>query len=334
MNEMPMQSQTSARSQKERPPGPIFLGGADRSGKTLVRWMLSSLPDVMVTRRTELWPRFYRRFGNLDDPRNLDRCLEAMLARKQVAALSPDPERLRCEFRRGPATYPRLFALVHEHYAQRQGKKRWGDQTGYIERFANELMEAYPGAKIVHLIRDPRDSYQAVVERDGYARGSVGSHTGRWMTSVALARRNRTRHPGSYLVITYEKLVARPEETMRSVCDFIDERFDPSLLLLDGVRRYKQQRAEVDGGSPISDRDVGRFRETIAPWDLAFIQRVAGKQMNALGYVKEPIRMTPLQRARDGAKKWPPALARMGGRRLLDALGEFPSASRTRTVSR
>jgi hypothetical protein len=296
--------------------------------------MLSSLPNVAISRRTELWPRFYRRFGNLDDPDNLDRCLEAMLARKQVAALSPDSERLRRDFPTGPATYARLFALVHEHYAQRCGKDRWGDQTGSIDRFADEVIGAYPGARIVHLIRDPRDSYQAVVEREGYARGSVGSCIGRWMASAALARRNRTRYPGSYLVITYEELVASPDQTMRTVCHFIDESFDPSLPLLEGVSRYEQQRAEADGGSPISDRYVGRFREGIAPWDLAFIQAVAGRRMDSLGYLREPLSMTRLQRARGGATKWPPALARMGGRWLLDALDELHLASRMRMVSR
>lgn len=315
-------------------PGPVFLAGADRSGKTLVRWMLSSLPNLVVTRRTELWPRYYRRFGDLADPRNLDRCLDSMLMRKQVAALDPDPERLCRDFREGPLTYPRLFALLHEHYAQRCGKARWGDQTGSIDRFADEVIAAYPGAKIVHLIRDPRDAYEAVLQRGERSRGTVGSYAGRWMTSTALARRNSARHPNFYRVVAYEALVTRPEETMRTICAFIDESFNPSMLLLEGIRRYQPQRVEAGGGSPISAGYVGRFRDSLAPRDVAFIQGVAGRRMDAFDYPTERVRLTILERLVGGAAEWPPALARMGGRRLLEGLDDLRLATMSRTVPR
>jgi hypothetical protein len=69
------------------PAGPIFIGGTSRSGKTLMRWMLSSHPRIVVTRRTEMWTRFYGRFGDLTEPANLERCLRAMLERRQIADL-------------------------------------------------------------------------------------------------------------------------------------------------------------------------------------------------------------------------------------------------------
>jgi hypothetical protein len=311
--------EVESRDGRAAPAGPIFLGGTDRSGKTLVRWMLSSLPHVAISRRTEMWPRFYGRFGDLGRSEHLERCLQAMLARKQVAALAPDLDRIRREFQLGPTSYARLFALVHEHYAQRCGKDRWGDQTGLIERFADPVMAAYPAAKIVHMIRDPRDCHQAVLEREPRTPDTVGRITGRWLTSVSLAGRNRQRHPGRYLVVRYESLVMSPEQTMREVCSFLEEEFRPPMLLLDGVRRYEDLRAEVKGRSPISTAYVGRFRAALDPCDLAFIQKVAGKQMLSFGYVPEPVPLTARQRIY-GTVVWPRALARLGVRHLVDKI--------------
>jgi hypothetical protein len=320
--------EVESRDGRAAPAGPIFLGGPARSGKTLMRWMLSSLPHVAISRRTGMWPRFYGRFGDLGRSENLERCLQAMLAHKQVAALAPDLDRIRREFKLGPPSYARLFALVHEHYAQRCGKDRWGDQTGLIERFADPVMAAYPEAKIVHMIRDPRDCYQAVLEREPRKPDMVGRITGRWLTSVALAGRNRQRYPGRYKVVGYESLVTSPEQTMREVCSFLEEEFRPSMLMLEGVRRYEDLRAAVGGRSPISTAYVGRFRARLDPCDLAFIQKVAGKQMLALGYVPEPVSLTARQRIHS-TLVWPRALARLGVCHVeekLDARRTFAAA--------
>lgn len=291
--------------------GPIFVGGASRSGKTLMRWMLSSHSRIAVSRRTEMWPRFYARFGDLASPENLDRCLGAMLARPQIASLVTDPDRLRRDFAEGEPTYGRLFALVHEQYAARCRKPRWGDQTGLIERFADALMLAYPDARIIHMVRDPRDRHEAVVgTRRAHRAGALGRSTGSWLLSAGLARRNAARSPGAYRIVRYENLVDQPEETLRALCAFLGEAFEPAMLRLDGVRRYDRERAEAADGTPISTAHVGRYRERMSRPDLAFIQAVAGGEMVRQGYPPDPVRLTGGDFVRFVAR-WPLNRARM-----------------------
>ena len=57
--------------------GPIFIGGLSQSGKTELRLALGAHPSIELTRHTDMWDRFYGRYGNLGRPRNLDRCLAA-----------------------------------------------------------------------------------------------------------------------------------------------------------------------------------------------------------------------------------------------------------------
>jgi hypothetical protein len=253
-----------------------------------------------------------------------------MLRRKQIARLEPDLDRLRRDFRQGPPTYARLFALIHQQYAGCCGKERWGDQTEFIERFADELMAAYPGATVIHMIRDPRDRHEALLQRGSRGPGLMGSLTADWLSSAALAERNLECYPDSYLVVRYEDLVGRPEATMRQVCAVIDQRFEPAMLRMDGVRRYDRERARTADGSPISVEYLGRYRR-VAPRDLAFIQAVAGARMRELGYVPDPVRLTPAERVH-GALEWPVGLARLGAWRLLRLPRRSTPATR-RTVA-
>lgn len=313
--------------------GPIFIGGSGRSGKTLLRWILACHPRIAVSRRTELWARFWGRFGDLEDDENLERCVRAMLEREQISALGIDAARLRADLSRGERTYARLFALVHEQYAERCDKSRWGDQSPHNERYAELILASYPEARFLHLVRDPRDCFHAEVERGVRGPGAVGPTTAAWLRAAQLATANAARFPDAYRVIRYEALVTDPDATVREICAFLGERFDPSMLAMAEADRYDEQRASSPTGSPISPSFVGEYRDGLDRCDLAFIQTIAGRSMQRLGYQTDALRLTPAERIRCAAV-WPLGITRVGARRTADVVhagrGKLVAGSRGR----
>jgi hypothetical protein len=247
-----------------------------------------------------MWTRFYERFGDLDSDDNLERCLRQMLQRSQVAALEPDVDRLRNDFRRGPRTYGRLFALVHEQYAARHGKPRWGDQTGGLETMATEILDAYPDARFLHMVRDPRDRYVALITKRRGRWLTLERSTMHWIRSAVLALRNARRYPASYKAVSYEDLVRRSEETMRDVCAFLAEDFEPAMMRMESEPRYEPERLASPTGTPLTDAYVGCHRDVLDRWERGFVGVVAGSEMRAFGYTGLPqIRgHWPLQRER------------------------------------
>ncbi len=279
--------------------------------------MLSSHPNICFSRRTNLWTDHDGRYGDLASDANFERCLDALLRSKHVRLLNPDPDRIRREFRQGPAAYARLFALLHEHYAEQQGKPRWGDQTEMIETCAHRIFAAYPSAKMIHMLRDPRDCAAAVLERRSHGKGGVGAVTAAWVHSARFARRNRQRYPGNYLTVRYETLVRQPEQTLRQVCAFIGEDYDPAMPAMDDIPRFRQSTAP--GQSPLSDAYIGGFRSALPRREAAFIQRYAGAEMLAFGYATEPLRMNAPERAAFWLSDWPVNLLRAAAWRRLAA---------------
>ena len=293
--------------------GPIFIGGLDRSGKTYMRFMLSSHPDITLTRRTNMWPNFYNRFGDLSRVDNFERCLEAMMQYKHIHSLEPDLERIRREFWQESPTYARLFALIHEQYAQRQGKSRWGDQTELIERFADLIFDAYPNARLIQMIRDPRDHFEASKQRRRNSKGRVGDSTARWLYSISLARRNQRNYPDRYKIVRYETMVSQPEETMRDVCGFLGEEYSPGMLTMQGVPRFwKENGLQVNpGDSPLRKDFIGSFRRGISQNEIAFIQKYAGRYMLLYDYLLEPIRLSTGEKLHFYLVDWGVNVARM-----------------------
>ena len=124
--------------------GPIFIAGLERSGTSLIYALLASHPNIAMTRRTNLWTYFYNQYGDLSKPQNFERCLKDLVRYKRLVPVQLDTEKLQDDFNKGPMTYPRLFALIEEQYAQRLGRPRWGDKSLNTERYADQIFEAYP----------------------------------------------------------------------------------------------------------------------------------------------------------------------------------------------
>lgn len=310
--------------------GPIFIAGTDRAGKTLLSAILSSHPRISVPAvGSNLWTLFYGRFGDLADPEAFERCLAELLAYKHISYLTPDVQRLRDDFRAGPRTYARLFELLQVQYAERMGKPRWGDQTGLVEGYADEIMAAYPAARMVHMIRDPRDRYDASITMWPEGRLRVGGAVARWRYSARHAATNRRRYPDRYLVVRYEDLVRDPERTTRTVCEMVDEAYEPGMLELNGMPTYRAKLldgrpADVEG--PIIRADfVGTYRGRIPVRELRFLESRAAGHMRALGYELEHPRMTLVDRLRYGAVDLPLNLARMAAWNIRQLAAErFP----------
>ena len=280
--------------------GPVFVAGLERSGTSLTYALLASHPNIAMTRRTNLWRHFFGQHGDLAEPENLESCLATMRRYKRLVALGVDFERLRREFLSGDRSYPRLFALLEGQVAERMGRPRWGDKSLHTERYADDIFVAYPGARILHMIRDPRDRYASSYSRWKVRRGGVGAGTAEWLSSARLAKRNERCHPDRYLIVRYETLATEPEASLRGICAFIDEPFTREMLSMEGAPIFREQGSNSSYGrrdpGVISTGSIGRFREVLSPREIAFIQILAGSEMASFGYQRESVRLPPWQR--------------------------------------
>ena len=209
----------------DAPDSPVLLGGIAGTGKTRLGSLLGRHSRLSVTRKTYLWREVYARHGDLTKPDNLARCLAAALAIPGVRALHLDPDEVAARVRERPPSYANVFDVIHGLHAEAVGKPRWCDQLGLAEAYAEPMFAAFPSARFIHMVVDPRLAQPA-----SRTPGVSGWAVGKWLTSVELAARNVRRFGDRYLVVRHEDLLADEHETLHAVCAFLGEEVEPRIL--------------------------------------------------------------------------------------------------------
>jgi hypothetical protein len=258
--------------------GPIFIGGLSNSGKTELRKILETHEDITMARRTLMWSHFYLAFGDLTRGSNLKRCIAAMLEAEGLREFKIDPVRLLSDFSEGPASYARLFGLVHQHRAERLQKRRWGEQLGLVERFADPILQTFPTAKMIHLIRHPSARFAEGAARSSRRRGALGSETAMWLDSAGLANRNSRLYPERYLIVRFEDLAVNPRGTTQAVCSFLGEECTSSMSEVAATTDFDRALPQ-----DLKSSEPG-VRARSGAFELAFVNRYSRNDLNAMGY--------------------------------------------------
>jgi len=257
--------------------GPIFIGGLDRSGKTKLRIALQAHPSLVMARRLNLWTGVYGRYGDLTDDLNARRCVDALLRSPLVVRQLGDPGRLAERLMAGPRTYAALIKEIGSQLMERSGRPRWGEQEALLERHADAIFSTFPEATIIHMIRDPRSRFLGMAGSPS-RRGGIATATAAWIESIGLAERSERRYAERYLVVRYEDLAERPEETLRRICERVGLSCTPAMI--DAARLPP---TESPAAGPVR---MLRARQ------VAFIQGRAGRLLASRGYAAPPVRLT------------------------------------------
>jgi hypothetical protein len=187
-------------------------------------------PDLHLVRRTALWTGDDAMYGDVADDAALARIVELLRSGRRTRDLVIEADGWAREFERGPRTASGLFAAMSAARARAHGKRRWGEQDAEVERHADRLLRMIPSARVVHLVRDPRRRYAAVVEGEGRRPGRLGSITASWIASVRRGVANAARYPRQYRLVRDEELDDRSHSELERLHEFLGLSVAPDIL--------------------------------------------------------------------------------------------------------
>ncbi|GII03265.1 sulfotransferase family protein [Planobispora takensis] len=271
---------------------PIFILGCPRSGTTLLQLMTHSHPRMAIPPETRFMVAAYQRrlqFGDLDDQAHRRELAEWIVGRRQSRfyELRLDAAKVTEEIVEGPPTLGSALGIVLRAYAARFRKERWGDKRPSYFQNVDVLLRLFPDAQFVHLIRDGRDCVASLKEMPWYD-GSVHSAVSVWAEAIDFARNGAAKLPaGSYHELRYEDLTADPETSLRGLCDFLDEDFDPAMCEPGKVARlavparktwHDRTRGEI------TTSRAGSWRDRLTRREVSLCETVLGERLQAYGY--------------------------------------------------
>lgn len=275
---------------------PIFIIGVHRSGTTLLRFILSSHPNIYIPPESDFIPRFFlnepqQKISPREVKNYLDFIFREYRFAKEWQAPPPDPDDF---FQQMLSPTPAGFLdALYRQYAQQYQAHRWGDKTPIYASYVDLLDALFPHALFLHIIRDPRDAALSLLEKYAAREYHVDIFFAarNWVRRIKKARRDGLQlGEHRYLEIHYEDLVQNPEELIQQMCDFIGVKFHSAMLqhfrlaeelIPEESHFFNQVR------KPIGSDRIGRWQQLMPEMDIRLIEAVCGNLLQKCGYTRK-----------------------------------------------
>jgi len=189
-----------------------------------------------------------------------------------------------------PTSLPDALRRVFGAFAAEHGKPRWGDKRPAYYALISELDTMFPDAQFIHLVRDGR-ACAASLKRPPFSY-SPSRAIATWLNAMHAGRRAaRKMPPERFLEIRYEDLVQRTEPTLRRLCSFLGEPFDPAMLhpedvAVKHVPIHFQQHGQIASG--VNQTSLSAWERELSAGEIGCIERLGRRHLQAFGY--EPTR--------------------------------------------
>ena len=152
--------------------------------------------------------------------------------------------------------------------------------TVSVHRCAPAMASLYPHAKVIHLLRDPRDSARSVVSMGWDGNSYYGArHWQDTETGWDLAGIPESQ----VLTIRFEDLMQDLEKGLTRICDFLGLEFEPGMLEYHRTSTY----------GPPDPSMSQKWRKQALPREIALIEGRVGPLLQARGYVPEGAPVVP-----------------------------------------
>jgi hypothetical protein len=248
---------------------PIFVVGTQRSGTTLLCRMLSAHPNIFVKNEmSDLFAAFAPGASAADVVRRVSESV-----------------------RETPAALPLEELLAVE------GKTRWGLKDPRLTYCLPRVLECFPAAKVVVIIRDGRAVASSYLRTGWGVATNAYTAAVRWVNEVGIQVRFAASRPDACHQLRYEDLISRPQEHLRRMCDFLGEDFSPAMLRYHQAPAYIARNDLNDGTfGAIDQKLVDRWKNELTAGQVRVFEAVAGTQLCENGYRLSgpPTRVAPV----------------------------------------
>jgi len=294
----------------------IFIVGNSRSGTTMMRRVLGNHPHIYMLEELH----FFEQLWSTADKTNAvakvaainlaskllfiqrDGYLSEMNIAKHIKEATTIIEAIE-----GPL-YPHAILNGFLFYeTNKNGKTIPCEKTPQDVFYINEILELFPGAKVVNMVRDPRGvmlSQKRKWQRRKMGAGFMTKKEQRrlkinyhpitisklWNSSIRAAAKFQS-HPKVHNMI-FEGMVNDSEKEIKSLCHFLEIEFNANMLMIPQVGSSNE--ADKPNAFGIKTERAGNWEKGgLNKGEIYFCQRICGDYMQQYGYEIKKVNPNP-----------------------------------------
>jgi hypothetical protein len=267
---------------------PVFIGGCDRSGTTLLGSMLGSHQKVVCVPEAQFIveiPIETKLDVNKVKPKDI---LQKIIMHPRFRhwgigidlpfTVNEDKE----------ITYPMIIKWVMNHYGCIVGKPNadiWVDHVPTNIRYVDFLLSMFPSAKFLHIIRDGRAVANSLLSVP-FGPNTIDRAAQLWLESLAFGfAAEAFLGPSKIFRVKYEDLVMEPEFSLKQICEFLEIDFQSEMIHGRGFQAPKKARKyhTLVGTEPNQDR-IMLWKSNLKERQVEIFESLTAGMLVYLGY--------------------------------------------------
>lgn len=264
---------------------PVFIVGMPRSGTTLLQSILNEHELVAIAPETHFLTKFAKRYK---DPKQ---CLKNFVLSERFRYLGITPERLKNCVKQYPTmTHFSIFDCILREFANNHGKSIYGEKTPGHYEYVGKLLEWYPNARIIWMVRDPRAvaaSYQNVPwNRTGVEGASI-----RWRSCTK--KLYRWKQDQRIYILKYENLVVDPKITLRFITEFLNITPLPEKILEKNRKAFYANNIEgwednhlKAARKKVTTKPLYKWKNQLSEKQIRRIECITSREIKKMDYEK------------------------------------------------
>ncbi len=251
---------------------PVFIGGCDRSGTTMLGDILGAAEGAFATPESqflhELAPLLH--IGAFDSDTAAADWLAGhfRFATWELAGGAQHLASLVDHTDTRTTMEHILQAYLQQNRPEWTNSRVWVDHTPDNFKHYTLLRSLFPDARYIHIVRDGRDVYNSVRNLD-WGPNNAYMATRFWSERLQQALAVEISESGNCLRVRYEDILRDPESEIQRICDFAGLDYRPGMidgggLILPGFTHSQHQ---LVGSRPNPSR-IDQWRTRVKPHEI------------------------------------------------------------------
>jgi hypothetical protein len=270
---------------------PIFIGGCPRSGTTLLGTVLGAHPECCPV------PEAQFKIESLSGlPRDANtvqalRALQTALRSPRFRSWKSAAEQLGRDGIGQVGTYPELIDRLVAAYAGIAGKRQathWIDGTPSNKNYLPTLLQMFPDARAIHIVRDGRAVASSVMSRD-WGPNTVITAAYWWLGHLSHGLAAEQSLPSVRIRrVQYEALVSQPKDTLVGLCQWLGLEYSECML----DSRFYTVDTRAATFNPLSkcpprDDRADAWRKSLSARQIEIFEAESKEMLTYLGYLMD-----------------------------------------------
>lgn len=261
---------------------PVFIGGVERSGTTLLGSLLGTQKGCVTTPESQFKT-------NLLFTEDFDKTVVIKSIKKDFRFKIWDIHLDNIDHiiqKNAESLMNDLIMKYNKRNLNKEDPSIWVDHTPNNFKYAKELLKVYPNAKFVQIIRDPRATISSILKTDwGIVDVLAGINFWKYRMLDIILIKEHLINKNAYYEIKYEDLILNPKIELKNICSFLNIEFNPTLVHNRGfiLPAYtKKQHSNVN--KKLVKNNINKWKNRLTKKEIKYIEYVTEEFMNQHGY--------------------------------------------------